>query len=448
MLIGGVAGSGKTVLAAQIACAAADRDERVLFVTAFSEPHNKLITNLQSFRFFSTSHIGGRIKLLNLQHQLSTSLDEAADTIVREAREHKARLVVLDGIQGILITANSRSAPHQFLYDLSAKLNLLNVTTLVTYDLSSVVDSNRSELTAVDGVIALNQEMVDDQVIRTLQVVKQRGANPMLGKHTFTLTDEGVICYPRQESVIVAADTPLSDQRVSLGIAALDAMVEGGVNLGTSSIVAGAEGIGKTLIALHYVLAGIAKSEPALLITFSETPQQLIAKAKLFGMDLQSAVDAGNLILRYYPPVELNADIVALDIRSLIAEKKIQRMVIDGIGDMERPLMDRGRAASFFASLVTYFRSQQVTALITLEIDPIIGRDLSFAGKNLSALADNIFFLEHVDVDDQQLFSLIVLKMRYSSHDRQPHTYTIDSTGINLSETPLDGDYTFSRRKA
>ena len=110
--------------------------------------------------------------------------------------------------------------------------------------------------------------------------------------------------------------------------------------------------------------------------------------------------------------------------------------------------MDRGRAASFFASLVTFFRTQQVTALITLEIDPIIGRDLSFAGKNLSALADNIFFLEHVDVDDQQLFSLIVLKMRYSSHNRQPHTYTIDSTGIKLSETPLDGDYTFSRRQS
>ena len=448
LLIGGVAGSGKTVLAAQIACAAADRDERVLFVTAFSEPHNKLITNLQSFRFFSQSHIGGRIKLLNLQHQLSTSLDEAADTIVREAREHKARIVVLDGIQGILITANSRSAPHQFLYDLSAKLNLLNVTTLVTYDLSSIIDANRSELTAVDGVIALNQEMVGDQVIRTLQVVKQRGANPLLGKHSFTLTDEGVICYPRQESVITVKDIALSDQRVSLGIAALDTMVEGGVNQGTSTIVAGAEGIGKTLIALHYVLAGAAKNEPALLITFSETPQQLIAKAKRFGMDLQSAVDAGSLILRYYPPVELNADIVALEIRALIAEKKIQRLVIDGIGDMERPLMDRGRASSFFASLVTFFRIQQVTALITLEIDPIIGRDLSFAGKNLSALADNIFFLEHVDVNAQQLFSLIVLKMRYSAHDRLPHTYTIDSTGINLSATPLDGDYTFSRRKA
>jgi circadian clock protein KaiC len=148
MLIGGVAGSGKTVLAAQIASAAADRDERILFITAFSEPHGKLITNLQGFQFFNQNHIGGKIKLLNLQHQLSTSLEEAADTIVREVREHKARLVVLDGIQGILVTSNTRSAPHQFLYDLSAKLNLLNVTTIVTYDLPSINEATRSELTA------------------------------------------------------------------------------------------------------------------------------------------------------------------------------------------------------------------------------------------------------------------------------------------------------------
>jgi circadian clock protein KaiC len=447
MLIGGVAGSGKTVLASQIACAAAERDERVLFVTAFSEPHNKLIANLQSFRFFNQNQIGGRIKLLNLQHQLSTSLDEAADTIVREAREHKARLVVLDGIQGILITGNSRAAPHQFLYDLSAKLNLLTVTTLVTYDLSSVADANSSELTAVDGVIALNQEMIGDQVIRTLQVVKQRGANPLLGKHTFTLTSEGVTCYPRQEAIAITNDIILSDQRVSLGIPALDAIIDSGVNRGTSTIIAGAEGIGKTLMALHYVLAGAAQNEPAIFVTFNETPQQLVAKGKLFGMDLQGSIDDGKLLIRYYAPVELNADMVAQDLRSLIEEHQTQRLVIDGISDIERPLLERRRAADFFAALVTFFRSKQVTALITLEIDPIIGRNLSFAGKNLSALADNILFLEHVEVNAQQLFSLIVLKMRYSSHDRLPHTYTIDNNGINFSSTPLVGNYTFSRRK-
>jgi circadian clock protein KaiC len=447
MLIGGVAGSGKTILAAQIASAAADRDERVLFVTAFSEPHSKLITNLQGFRFFSQNHIGGKIKLLNLQHQLSTSLEEAADTIVREVREHKARLVVLDGIQGILVTSTTRAAPHQFLYDLSAKLNLLNVTTLVTYDLPSVSEATRSELTAVDGVIALNQELLGDQVVRTIQVVKQRGASPLLGRHTFTLTDSGVTCYPRQEAATVAKDVMPGTQRLSFGIPALDAMLQSGVNEGTSTILAGSEGIGKTLLTMQYAMQAVADNRTALFITLNETPQQLIGKGKLFNIDLQSAIDSGNLIIRYYAPVELNPDIVAHDIRSLVAEHAIQRLVIDGISELERPLNERQRAANFFASLVTFFRNHQVTTCITLEIDPIIGHELSFAGKSLSALADNILLLEHVEVNNEQLFSLIVLKMRYSSHDRTPHTYTIDSSGINLSPIPLSGTYSFNRRK-
>ncbi len=434
MLIGGVAGSGKTVLAAQIACAAADRDERVLFVTTFSEPHNKLITNLQAFQFFNQNHIGGRIKLLNLQHQLSTSLEEASDTIVREVREHKARLVVLDGIQGILVTSKTPSAPYQFLYDLSAKLNLLNVTTIVTYDLSSVQDATRAELTAVDGVIALNQELMGDQAIRTLQVVKQRGSNPLLGRHTFILTGAGIVCYPRQESVTEAKDLMPGTERVPFGIPALDAILKGGPNLGTSTIVAGAEGTGKTLLGLQYVMQGAAQNEQALFITFNETLQHLVAKGKLFGMDVQAAIDAGHLLIRYYPPVELNADMVAQDLRSIVESTKIQRLVIDGIGEIERPLIERHRAAGFFASLVTFFRSHQITACILLEIDPVIGRELSFAGKSLSALADNIVLVQHAHAEGQQRFSLMVLKMRYSQHTRLAQTYIIDETGINISQ--------------
>jgi circadian clock protein KaiC len=297
-------------------------------------------------------------------------------------------------------------------------------------------------------VIALNQELHGDQVLRTIQVVKQRGADPLLGRHSFTLTSTGVTCYPRQEAVTVAQDVMPGRERLGFGIPTLDAMLEGGINEGTSTILAGSEGIGKTLLSLQYAMQAVAANRTALVISLNETPQQLIAKGKLFNLDLQAALDSGNLIIRYYAPVELNPDIVAYDIRSLVAEHSIQRLVIDGIGEIERPLTERQRAANFFASLVTFFRNHQVTTCITLEIDPIIGHELSFAGKSLSALADNILLLEHVEINHEQRFSLIVLKMRYSAHDRMAHSYIIDSNGINLSQTPLVGAYSFSRRKA
>jgi circadian clock protein KaiC len=437
LLVAGPPGSGKTVLAAQIAFAAAQRGEQVLFVTAFSEPHSKLLSNLQSFAFFDPARIGDTIKLLNVQQQITASLDQVADLIVREARDQAAQLVLLDGFQGMLITSGNSAAPHQFLYDLNSKLHLLGITAIITYDLPSIGEVTRPELTAVDGIVALSQELIGDQALRIIQVVKQRGAAPLLGRHTFRMTDAGIICYPRQEAVVEVRDVAMSDERVGFGVPTLDVMLSGGFNRGTTTIIAGAEGVGKTLLGLHYVGHGAAQNEPALLLTFHETPQQLIAKARIFGLDLTTAIDAGKLQIVHHPPAELNADMVAQQLRDLIVAHQPRRLVIDGLNEIERPLIERGRAHGFFASLITLLRSYSITTCITQEIDPVIGRELSYAAKNLSALADNVLLLEHSAATDRRLFTLTVLKMRYSAHDRQPHEYQIVASGFDIAPQPL-----------
>lgn len=433
LLVAGTPGSGKTVLAAQTASAAADRGERVLFITAFSEPHNKLIANLRTLSFFRQEYIGERIKLLNLQHPLLTGLNEAADTLVREVREHKAQLLVLDGLQGMLLAATNPLVPHQFLFDLSAKLSLLNVTAVITHDAPATADILRSTLTAVDCTILLAQDLQGGQAIRTLQVVKQRGVGPLLGQHTFTISQEGMVCYPRQETITSEADVEPSPERIPFGVSGLDAMMYGGPHRGTSTILAGAEGVGKTLLCLHYCQQAIVAGERALFVTFHETAQQLLSKSRLLGMDLQAAVDDGRLQIQHYSPAEINADMVAHHLRTAISADQVQRLVIDGVNEIERPLIERDRAHGFFAALIGFLRGQHITSCITLEMDPVIGHDLSFAGKNLSALSDNIVLLRRNEADNQQ-HSVVVLKMRFSKHDRTPHEYTIEDTGISILE--------------
>lgn len=437
VLLAGSPGSGKTVLSAQMASAAAARDERVLFITAFSEPHNKIITNLRSFDFFKPDYLGERIKLLNVQHQLLSSLSETADTIVREAREYKAHMLVLDGFQGVLASSTTVAAPHQFLFDLSAKLSLLDVTTLITYDMATTHETSRSEMTAVDAIVVLSQELLGDQVLRTLQVVKQRGANPLLGRHSFKITDAGVICYPRQETVTQARDVEPSMERVPFGLAPLDAMLNGGLNQGTTTIIAGAEGVGKTLLTLHYVTQGVASGQHTLLISFHETPQLLVAKGRAFGLDLQPALDSGTLQIYHYSSAELNADEVAHDLREVVLGGGVQRLVIDGLNEIERPLIERGRAHGFFASLITFLRSHQITSCITLEIDPVVGRELSFAGKNLAALADAILLMRRAETSGRPTYSMSVLKMRFSSHDRLAHEYVVSTRGLDIEPRPV-----------
>lgn len=446
MLLAGAPGSGKTVLASQIGWAAAARGERVLFITAFSEPHNKLITNLRTFHFFDQDRIGGLIKLVNLQHQIANSTEEAADTIVREAREHKAALVIFDGFQGVEVTSQGLVATHQFLYDLSAKLSLLGITGVITYDLSSVPTTKSLQMTAVDSILLMTQELIGDHALRMLQVVKQRGSAPLLGRHSFAITPAGVMCYPRQESVTEVKDVPPGTERITFGMPELDAMLGGGLTQGTNTIIAGAEGVGKTLLGLQYVMQAAGNGEQAVFITFHETPQQLALKGRLFGMDVQTALDAGHLIVLYHSPADLNADMVAQALRDAVSRGKVQRLVIDGLYEIERPLIERGRAHGFFASLITFLRSNQITSCITLEIDPIIERDLSFVGKALSALADNVLLMRRIETERRLTQIMGVLKMRFSNHDRMFHEYTIDDQGLNVARQAAPEARTRPRR--
>lgn len=436
-LILGGSGTGKTVLVSQIAFAAAARDERVLFITAYAEPHSKLITNLQTLRFYRPDDVGERIKLLNLQYPLASGTDAAADMIVREAREHHATLVIIDGFQGIRLTSQAPAAPHQFLYDLSSKMSLLGTTLIVTYDLGSLSEAEIGELSAADGVLELAQEVHGEQTTRHLRVIKHRGTQPLLGRHSFVLDDRGLTCYPLLEALVSAQDMPLMPVRAGFGIPALDVMLGGGCTLGSATIAAGAYGVGKTLLGLHFVMEGMARGEHALFVTFHETPQQLAAKGAMFGLPIQAALDDGRLIIRHYLATNLNADLLAQEIGALLAEQPIRRLVIDGLNEIERPLIERRRAHSFFAALIALLRNHGVTSYITQEIDPIVGRELSFAAKNLTALADNLLLLQHRLVPNRSTHLLTVLKMRFSNHERLPHPFTIGERGIDVSPTPL-----------
>jgi circadian clock protein KaiC len=432
-LIAGLPGSGKTVLATQIAFAAAERGDRVLFVTAFSEPHNKLISNLRTFSFFDQSKIGDTIKLLNLQHQLTSSINEAGETIVREVRSHRANLVVLDGFQSIGATSETILAPHQFLYDLNAKLSLLNVSSIVTYNHSSNLDETRPELTAVDGIIVLSQEIAGDRVTRVMQVVKHRGASQLLGKHSFLIANTGISCYPRQETLLVNMDSSVDTVRASSGIAALDTMLGGGINRGTNAIIAGAEGSGKTLLGLYFVMQGIDQGEPAIFVTLHETAQQLTAKAQAFGFDLDGAVRAGKLHIHHHVSAELNPDIVMQHLRETLAELGPCRVVIDGLHELEVELAPSQRMPSFFTAFTRLLHSQKATAYFLLEVDPLVGKELSFGGTAFSALADNVLLMQRSEVNSRLVHTLVVLKMRFAQPDRAFHVYTTDNNTFSIS---------------
>jgi circadian clock protein KaiC len=432
VLIVGPPGSGKTVLASQIGFAMAERGERVVFITTFSNPHNKLINSLQRFQFFNPDYVGERIKLINLQHQLMISLDEAESTIVREAREHKAKYVILDSFQGVRVVTQDASASHQFLYELSTKLNMLGVTTLVTYEPASALETHRPEFMAVDAVLMVSQDWEESQVTRRLRVIKHRGMNPLSGYHSFAIKDTGLVCFPRQESLPAAPDVAVPSTRVSFGVPVLDQVLHGGLIQGTSTLIAGPAGAGKTVLSMHFAFHGLQNDEIVLWIGSGETFQQLLAKGRGLGMDFQAAYDSGHFLMHSTVHASINPDEIAQEVRHAVGSQNVRRVIIDGFDALDQSLVQSERSSSFWRSLFAFLRSHEVTTCVTTHYDPEYYRQCSNDHTNVCTLPDNVLVLQLNNTSGVMTRSLAVQKMRFSNHEDALCRYTIGSNGFAL----------------
>lgn len=479
----GPPGSGKTTLASQMAFARARAGQHVLLFTALSEPTNKLIAHLQTYSFCDTSLIGTSIEFLSMQPFLSEGLEEVADHVVQIARRAHADLVVLDGFRGIRDTdRTSRShAASQFLYDIGARLSLFGMTTLITSEADAHDPMFFAEATTTDVIIALHYHLVGERAHRALEVVKVRGARLMPGLHGFHLDEHGGVVFPRLEarvalprasgepetndaeqleagntssSVVPIArsrtddgqDTPVG--RAAFALPELDALLSGGLPRETSTLVVGSLGTGKTLMALHFALAGVRAGEPVLFVGFRENQRQLVRLASAFtiGDELRRALaPGGGMIWQRWPPIEMNPDIVADRLLAALDRSRARRLVIDGIAELERAiarLSDASRIGDFVAALVEALHERQVTSLFLTEHPKVVAPAIDFSTDPISVVAENVLLLQQLRYQAELHRVLSVLKMRLSAHDLMLREFVINAPdGIRVllpGESPVD----------
>ncbi|MCA1723933.1 MAG: hypothetical protein LC748_06745, partial [Thermomicrobia bacterium] len=388
--------------------------KRVLILTALSESHEQLLTSLRAFSFFDGALVGDQIRFLSIQTLLRDGLAATADAIVEMVRTHDASLVVLDGFRGIEGFAKSASETRLFLYEVRSRLALMAVTMLVTLEGMPGHESDSSALTIADGIITLHNTLWGVRHRRHIEVQKLRAMNPLNGVHTMTITGDGITCYPRHEAVYQTVNYTVGVERASLGLPELDAMLQGGVNRGTVTFLAGGPGAGKTLTALHYLMAGATDGEPGLLVCFSESAEQLYLKAQNFGLDLRGAVGRGEISLLCLAPVEIEVDIFAAMVRNRVERLGIRRLVIDSTASVEVAILEPHRAPGFFASFINYLRERDVTSVMTQEsnaFDSSLGESLGVV------LADNLIHFRSIEYRNQMYRIMAIRKMRQSGFD-------------------------------
>jgi circadian clock protein KaiC len=210
-------------------------------------------------------------------------------------------------------------------------------------------------------------------------------------------------------------------------------MLGGGLHAGTTTLVAGSPGVGKTLLGLHLLVEGARRDEPGLLAGFTESAAQLRQKAHTFGLALGAAEAAGQIELLTVPPHDLDADRVAWLLRERIEARGVRRLVIDSVAELERGIAPDERKAEFFAALTTYLRGQGVTACLTLDVPKTVGQDLDLVGTPFSVLAENLILLRDVEYLGQPHRVVSVLKMRFSGYDRSIREYEpVPGRGIQV----------------
>jgi circadian clock protein KaiC len=433
----GAPGTGKTILAQQIAFRAAARGEATLVLTGYSETHDKLLAHSRQLRFFVPEQIGREIQFTSLTDLLRQGAVETEEAIVAAALEHGAHLVILDGFRGMREILAHDVTLSQFLYSLGAKLALLGATTLIIIEGDPDESARYPELTVCDAIIALRRQRQGTRSRRLLEVVKVRGAAPLDGVHPYTIDENGLTVYPRFESIVTPSEPAWDPKQVGFGLPDIDALLGGGLTVGTTTLVAGGPGVGKTLLGLHFVTAGVQLGEPALFLGFMESPVQLREKARMFGLGLDAAEEAGQVRLAVLPAYDVEVDRVADLLTRDVEQRGVRRLVIDSAGELDHGMATDERKVQYFAALVSYLRGRNVTTFITLDINTIVGPALEFAGTPLSVLAENMLLMRYAEYHGElhRLFS--VIKMRFSDYDRALHEFTMRAgRGLELLGRP------------
>lgn len=435
-LVYGASGSGKTMLAAQIAFAMARRGEHVLVVTLISESHGKLLDHLSGLEFFDETFVGRQIVFLNgYESAQKSGADGLLELLASLTGQSRPKLLVLEGFGTLRTLGLSDMQVAAFVHQLNSLISTLGCMALIV-EPASPAGTSTPEQALVDGILELGTHSRDGRVIRELQVHKLRGSNPLLGRSVFRIDGSGIVVYPRLEEAAArrahaAAET---HEKARFGIAQLDAMTAGGLTRGASTVLLGAPGSGKTLLGLKYLEEGVRQGEKALYFGFYESPTRLLGKAERVGIQLRAFEAQGRIAFVWQPPLEYALDELGYKLLDAVAARKPRRVVIDGIEGFRQSAIRKERLPIFLTALLVELRSANVDVLFTQELD-LLQQTVQSQPYLTSALVESIVLLRYVEHGAELRRLISILKMRESGYDTSTREFRISAAGLEVADS-------------
>ncbi len=428
-VIMGPPGSGKTILAEQIAFHNASPEVPVLYLTTLAEPLEKFIVHGARYGFFDQSKIGVSVFYEDLGDIVRRAgIEKLSEKITDLLIRYRPKLIFIDSFKALNELLPSGRERRTVIYDFATTLSAYECTSFLIGEYSSEMVTDLAEFAIADVVLNLMRHATNVREQRFIRVEKIRGSDSIPGMHAFDIAENGIEVFPRLLTPGVAPTYRPKIERVTTGIEGLDEMISEGFWRGSTTIIAGPSGAGKTILGLHFARDGARRDEPVLYLGFQENPTQLARIMLNLGWDAETLLAAGNLELMYRSPVEMQLDQVVAELFGRIQGGRVRRVVIDALDDLERSSIDRQRFADFIYALMQWFAVENVTCMMTIEVPGLIGRR-NVVNQQISNMCDNLVVMGFRTNTSELRRTIRIIKTRGSSHDQREHTLVISGSG-------------------
>jgi circadian clock protein KaiC len=448
IVVQGVTGTGKTLTGVEFIYRGIVQYNEPGMIVVFETSPDKLIRDAADFGWnLAELQEQKKLQIIFTSPQVfDQELRSPASLLLETAGEMGARRIFVDGI-GLLNRVQVGNADfrdyRELMQQLMESLNRENLSAMLSLEIGgspeSVVAKEMTDFLA-DTVIQLERARHGRRIQRSLEILKSRGQDYEAGEHTLHITGgRGLEIFRRvQAPVRASAKQPTSSTKRSvIGVDAIDTLIGGGIFDGSTTMVVGLSGVGKTVLGTQILREGSLRQKTrGLLISLDEHPAQIIRNAQTLGLNLEEQVADGTIQIMFESPQELDVDAHYARIVQLVEERGIQRMVIDGMTSYSTAIGDISVYRDFFHALVAYSKHRLMTTFFNYENPEFLGISSYMPDFPVSSIVDNLILMSLVEIDSSLHRCISVVKSRGSKHSFDTREFIIGQGGISL--VPLE----------